>query len=87
MPAKPRRSVTPGFVKTSYEISEGAKYAIEDLRTSLRREGYAGLAEAAIVEALFVAAKRDGVDRDVLGRVIRSRAAALQRVEKARRTS
>jgi hypothetical protein len=85
MPAKPRRSVTPGFVKTSFEVSEAAKYALEDLKTALRREGYAGLAEAAIVEALFMTAKRDGVDRGVLDRVIRSRAAALQRVEKARR--
>jgi hypothetical protein len=85
MPAKPRRSVTPGFVKTSYEITEAAKYAIEDLRTALRRDGYTGLAEAALVEALFLTAKRDGVDRTVLDRVIRSRRAALDRIEKARR--
>lgn len=83
---KPRRSVTPGFVKTSYEITEGAKYAIEDIRTALRRDGHSGLPEAAIVETLFMTAKRDGVDRDVLDRVVRSRAAALQRVEKARQS-
>jgi hypothetical protein len=87
MPAKPRRSVTPGFEKTSYEVTEGAKRAIEDIRTALRRDGYTGLAEAAIVEALFLTAKRDGVDRDILDRVIRSRRAALDRVEKARRNS
>jgi hypothetical protein len=85
MPAKPRRSVTPGFIKTSYEITEAAKYAIEDLRTALRRDGYTGLAEAALVEALFLTAKRDGVDRAVLDRVVRSRRGALDRVAKERR--
>jgi hypothetical protein len=88
MPAKPRRSVTPGFVKTSHEVSIAAKTALEDIRTTTRREtGDTGLAEAAIVEALIMTAKRDGVDRGVLDRVIRSRTAALQRVEKARRTT
>ncbi len=85
MPTKGGRIVPEGFVKTSFEVSEAAKYALEDLKTSLRRDGYHGLAEAAIVEALIMAAKKQGVDEAVLAKVLKGRKAAQERAEKPRR--
>jgi hypothetical protein len=61
---------------------EPVKAALVDLTIALDRDGYPGLAETAVVEALILSAKRTGVDRTVLDRIIRSRQAAA---EKARR--
>jgi hypothetical protein len=79
-----QRSTPPGFRKTSYELTEAAKAALEDLTRVLDRDGYQGLTETATLEALIAIGKRDGVDRDVLDRTIRIRAAALQRAQKPR---
>lgn len=68
-----------GFIKTSFEVSEAAKYALEDLKTALRRDGYSGLSEAAIVEALILAAKKAGINEAVLTRVLKSRKMARER--------
>jgi hypothetical protein len=69
-----KRVVPAGFVKTSFEISVAAKYALEDLRTALRRdEAISGVSEAAIIETLILSAAREGVDTDVLAKVITAR--------------
>jgi phytoene/squalene synthetase len=81
------RSTPAGFRKTSYELTLAAKFALEDLTRTLDRDGYEGLGETTVVEALIVTAKRDGVDRTVLDRVIKSRRAALDRADKAHRTT
>jgi hypothetical protein len=80
----PRRSTPAGFRKTSYEFTEAVKYALEDLVSSLDRNGYNGLSETVLLEALVIAAKRKGVDRAVLDRVIRARRTAQDRAERAR---
>lgn len=84
MAPKKSRGTQPGFRKTSYEFTEAAKYALEDLTRSLDRDGYDGMSETAVVEALILAAKRTGVDRDVLDRVLRQRRSAYNRAEKVR---
>lgn len=84
MAPKKSRGTPPGFRKTSYEFTEAAKRTLRDLTASLEDDGYQGLAETAVVEALILAAKRTGVDRDVLDRVLRQRRSAYDRAEKAR---
>jgi hypothetical protein len=81
------RSTPPGFRKTSYELTERAWRALKDVTSKCDRDGFAAVPESAVLEALILSAKRDGVDPDVLDRVIRSRRAALDRVDKARRNS
>jgi hypothetical protein len=85
MPGSGTRTVPEGYVKTSFEISESAKNALEDLKRALKRGGEPGVSEAAIVEALILAAKRTGVDDTVLARVLRGRKAAQRRADMARR--
>jgi hypothetical protein len=74
MPKKGARVVPEGFVKTSFEITKGAKFALEDLKTALRRkDGYAGISEAAVVETLILAAKKVAVDTKLLDAVLKRR--------------
>lgn len=82
MPTKKPRGTPPGFRKTSYEFTDAGKAAIEDLATGLDRSGYRGVSETAVLEALILTAKRDGVDRKVLDRALKARQTAA---EKARR--
>jgi hypothetical protein len=79
MPGNKKRGTPPGFRKTSYELTETAKYALEDLVRSLDRDGYTGLSETALLETLIATAKRDGVDRGALDRALRQRRAVLDR--------
>jgi hypothetical protein len=80
--ATKKRATPRGFRKTSYEFTEAAKNALVDLTIALDRDGYPGVSETAVVEALILDAKRTGVDRNVLDRVMRARQAAA---DKARR--
>jgi hypothetical protein len=74
MPTKSRRVVPAGFVKTSFEITEAAKIALEDLKTALRRSGgYAAISEAAVIETVILTAKKAGVDANQLDAVLKRR--------------
>lgn len=85
MPKKGGRVVPNGFVKTSFEITEAAKYALEDLKKALRRDdGYAGISEAAVVEALILTAKKAGIDTDQLDAVLKRRRKLQDEAERAR---
>jgi hypothetical protein len=77
------RSTPDGFRKTSYELTEAAKNALADLTRTLDRDGYPAIAETTVIETLIVTAKRDGVDRDVLDRVMKARKAALDRANRS----
>jgi hypothetical protein len=77
--AKKQRATPEGFRKTSYEFTETAKAALVDLTIVLDRDGYPGVAETAVLEALILSAKRTGVDRSVLDRVLRARRAAAEK--------
>jgi hypothetical protein len=77
------RLTPPGFRKTSYELTIAAKFALEDLTRALDRDGYDGIGETTVIEALIQSAKRTGVDRDVLDRVIKARKAALDRANRS----
>ncbi|HEX4014550.1 MAG TPA: hypothetical protein VHX17_11795 [Candidatus Cybelea sp.] len=79
------RAIPEGYVKTSFEITESAKKALEDLKRALKRGGQVGVSEAAIVEALILAAKRTGVDDAVLARVLKGRKTVQRRADPARR--
>jgi hypothetical protein len=76
------RTTPQGFRKTSYELLESSKNALADLTRTLDRDGYPAIGETTVLEALIVAAKRTGIDRDVLDRVIKSRKAALDRANR-----
>jgi len=83
--AKERRTAPEGYVKTSFEIAQRTKYALEDLRTTLRRhQGFDGVSEAAIIEALILSSEREGVDTDLLTKVLSARKKA-QDTSKRRR--
>ena len=76
----PKNVRTPpkGYVKTSFEIAATTKYALEDIRTALRRDegSPSGVSEAAIVETLILTAADEGVDMDVLAKVLKARTKA-----------
>lgn len=75
-----RRTVPEGYIKTSYEIAEATKFALEDLRMKIRREtGSLGISEAAIIEALILATKKGQVDLKLLEKVIKARSASRAR--------
>lgn len=78
-PKKKSRGTPEGFRKTSYEFTEAAKAALEDLATALDRSGYPGISETAVLETLVLTAKRTGVDRSVLDRVLRARQTAAEK--------
>ncbi len=81
---KQQRVAPKGYVKTSFEIAQTTKWILEDLRTSLRRyEGLSGVSEAAVIETLILSARKEGVDTDVLAKVIRARKAAQDAREQA----
>ncbi|HEY2476799.1 MAG TPA: hypothetical protein VGI19_18605 [Candidatus Cybelea sp.] len=84
MPRK-YRATPDGFRKTSYEMQESAKRTLADLVRALDRDGFPAVAETAVLEALILTAKREGVDRDVLAKVLRARAAAFDRATNPRR--
>jgi hypothetical protein len=79
MARKKQRATPEGFRKTSYEFTEAAKDTLVDLTIALDRDGYPGMSETAVLEALILTAKRTGVDRSVLDRVLRARKAAAEK--------
>ena len=73
-------------MKATFEISESAKYVLEDMKRNLNRTGETGgVSEAALVEAMILSARKLGVDEDVLARVLRSRKTAQERPNRSRR--
>lgn len=81
------RPVPLGFVKTSFEISVTSKWALEDLRAGLRRseDAPSGISEAALVECLILTAAKEGVDQDMLSKVLRARKRAQDAPKTARK--
>jgi hypothetical protein len=79
MAGRQKRATPLGFRKTSYEFTEAAKALLVDLTIALDRDGYPGVSETAVLEALVTTAKRTGVDRAILDRVLRQRRAAQER--------
>jgi len=70
--AQQARKVPGGYTKTSFEISREAKFKLEGLKSQLRRDGFSGASEAAIIETLILTARKT-VDEDVLAKVIKTR--------------
>jgi hypothetical protein len=86
MATKGGRVLPRGYVKATFEISESAKYVLEDMKRNLNRTGETGgVSEAALVEAMILSARKLGVDEDVLARVLRSRKTAQERPNRSRR--
>jgi len=75
------RSTPQGFRKTSYELTERAWRLLKDVASKCDGDGFPAVPESAVLEALILTAKREGVDHATLARVIRYRRAALERAD------
>jgi hypothetical protein len=73
------RGTPPGFRKTSYELTDAAWRALKAVTSKCDLDGFAAVPESAVLEALILTAKREGVDHTVLAGVIRRRRAAQER--------
>ena len=77
--AKRPRATPAGFRKTSYEMQDSVKRSLGEITSDLDFGGYPGVSETVVVEALILTAKRDGVDRKVLDRILRARQTAAEK--------